>query len=138
MERQDHRTKFQRSVNVWPDNPMGHGVEDMKYRFQWNYPIFFSPHDPKKLYTASNRLHVTYNEGQSWQTISPDLTRDDKSRQGPSGGPITKDNTAVEYYCTICAAAESPRVKDLLWVGSDDGLVHLSKDGGRNWENVTA
>ncbi len=137
LRRKDHRTNFQRAVNVWPDNPMGHGVEDMKYRFQWNFPIFFSPHDPKKLYTASNHLHVTTNEGQSWQTISPDLTRDDKSKQGPSGGPITKDNTAVEYYCTIFAAAESPRVKDLLWTGSDDGLVHVSKDGGQNWENVT-
>ncbi|MEO1257816.1 MAG: glycosyl hydrolase [Bacteroidota bacterium] len=137
LERKDHRTGFQRAINVWPDNPMGHGVEDMKYRFQWNYPIFFSPHDPKKLYTASNHLHVSTNEGQSWETISPDLTRDDKSKQGSSGGPITKDNTAVEYYCTIFAAAESPRVKDLLWVGSDDGLVHVSNDGGQNWENVT-
>ncbi len=137
LQRQDHRTDFKRSINVWPDNPMGHGVEAMKYRFQWNYPLFFSPHDPKKLYTASNHLHLTTNEGQTWQTISPDLTRDDKSKQGPSGGPITKDNTAVEYYCTIFAAAESPRVEGLLWTGSDDGLVHVSKDGGQNWENVT-
>ena len=137
LERKDHKTGFQRSVNVWPDNPMGHGVEDMKYRFQWNFPIFFSPHDPKKLYTASNHLHVTTNEGQSWQTISPDLTRDEKSKQGPSGGPITKDNTAVEYYCTIFAAAESPRVANLLWTGSDDGLVHVSKNGGQTWDNVT-
>ncbi|MEZ4952572.1 MAG: hypothetical protein R2825_03215 [Saprospiraceae bacterium] len=106
LERQDHRTNFQRSINVWPDNPMGHGVEDMKYRLQWNYPIFFSPHDPKKLYTASNHLHVTTNEGQSWQAISPDLTRNDNSGSDPSGRPITKDNTAVEYYCTIFAAAE--------------------------------
>lgn len=137
LQRKDHKTGFQRAVNVWPDNPMGHGVEDMKYRFQWNFPIFFSLHDPKKLYTASNHLHVSYNEGQSWEVISPDLTRNDPSKQGPSGGPITKDNTAVEYYCTIFAAAESPRVKDLLWVGSDDGLVHVSRDGGKNWENVT-
>ncbi len=137
LERKDHATTFQRSINVWPDNPMGHGVEDMKYRFQWNFPIFFSPHDPKKLYTASNYLHVSTNEGQSWQTISPDLTRDDKSKQGPSGGPITKDNTAVEYYCTIFAAAECPREAGVLWTGSDDGLVHISKNGGQNWENVT-
>ena len=137
LERQDHRTNFQRAINVWPDNPMGHGVEAMKYRFQWNYPIFFSPHDPKKLYTASNHLHVSTNEGQSWQTISPDLTRDDKSKQGSSGGPITKDNTAVEYYCTIFAAGESPRKAGVLWTGSDDGLVHVSTDGGQNWENVT-
>ena len=137
LQRIDHKTGFRRAINVWPDNPMGHGVEAMKYRFQWNYPIFFSPHDPKKLYTASNHLHVSINEGQSWQTISPDLTRDDKSKQGSSGGPITKDNTAVEYYCTIFAAAESPRVAGLIWTGSDDGLVHVSKDGGENWENVT-
>ena len=137
LERQDHKTGFQRAVNVWPDNPMGHGVEDMKYRFQWNFPIFFSPHDPKKLYTASNHLHVSTNEGQSWKVISPDLTRDDKSKQGSSGGPITKDNTAVEYYCTIFAAAESPRVRDLLWTGSDDGLVHVSRNGGQSWDNVT-
>jgi photosystem II stability/assembly factor-like uncharacterized protein len=137
IERQDHKTGFNRSINVWPNNPMGHGVEDMKYRFQWNFPIFFSPHDPKKLYTASNHLHVTTNEGQSWEVISPDLTRNDRSKQGPSGGPITKDNTSVEYYCTIFAAAESPRVKGLLWTGSDDGLVHVSRDGGKNWANVT-
>lgn len=137
IERMDHKTGFQRAINVWPNNPMGHGVEDMKYRFQWNFPLFFSPHDPKKLYTASNHLHVTTNEGQSWQVISPDLTRNDPSKQGPSGGPITKDNTAVEYYCTIFAAAESPRVRDLLWTGSDDGLVQVSTNGGRDWQNVT-
>ncbi|MAT54344.1 MAG: glycosyl hydrolase [Saprospirales bacterium] len=137
LERRNHKTGFSRSVNVWPDNPMGHGAEGMKYRFQWNYPIFFSPHDPNKLYTASNHLHVSYDEGNSWEVISPDLTRNDPTKLGPSGGPITKDNTSVEYYCTIFAAAESPRVKDLLWVGSDDGLVHVSRDGGKSWQNVT-
>ena len=137
LERKDHKTGFTRVVSVWPDNPMGHGAEGMRYRFQWNFPIFFSPHDPKKLYTASNHLHVSTNEGQTWEIISPDLTRNDSTKLGPSGGPITKDNTSVEYYCTIFAATESPRVKDLLWVGSDDGLVHVSKDGGQNWENVT-
>ena len=137
LSRVNHKTNQFRAINVWPDNPMGHGAEGMKYRFQWNFPIFFSPHDTKKLYTASNRLHVTTNEGQSWQIISPDLTRNDPSKLGPSGGPITKDNTAVEYYCTIFAACESPYEKDLLWTGSDDGLIHISKDGGKNWENVT-
>jgi photosystem II stability/assembly factor-like uncharacterized protein len=137
IERKDHISGFQRALNVWPDNPMGHGVENMKYRFQWNFPLFFSPHDPKKLYTASNHLHATVNEGQSWDVISPDLTRNDPTKQGPSGGPITKDNTSVEYYCTIFAAAESPRVKGLLWTGSDDGLVHVSRNGGKTWENVT-
>jgi hypothetical protein len=137
LERRDHANDQRRSVTVWPDNPMGHGAEGMKYRFQWNFPIFFSPHDPKKLYTASNHLHVSFNEGQSWEIISPDLTRNDPEKLKSSGGPITQDNTSVEYYCTIFAAAESPRVKDLLWAGSDDGLVHVSRDGGENWNNVT-
>jgi photosystem II stability/assembly factor-like uncharacterized protein len=133
----NHRTNEQRAINVWPDNPMGYGAEGMKYRFQWNFPIFFSPHNPKRLYTASNHLHVTENGGQSWETISPDLTLNDSTKLGPSGGPITKDNTGVEYYCTIFAAIESPYEKDLLWTGSDDGLIHVSKDGGKSWKNVT-
>ncbi|HNR07019.1 MAG TPA: glycosyl hydrolase [Saprospiraceae bacterium] len=137
LERTDHSKKIERSVDVHPDNPMGHGAEGFKYRFQWNFPIFFSPHDPKKLYAASNHLHVTRDEGQTWQLISPDLTRNDLSKMGPSGGPITKDNTSVEYYCTIFAAAESRRVRDLIWTGSDDGLVHVSRDGGNNWTKVT-
>ncbi|OAB80156.1 VPS10 domain-containing protein [Cochleicola gelatinilyticus] len=137
LTRYNHETGTVRSVSVWPDNPMGHGAEDMKYRFQWNFPIFFSPHDPNKLYTASNHLHATTNEGESWQTISPDLTRNDPSKLKSSGGPITQDNTSVEYYCTIFAAAESPKQKDLLWTGSDDGLVHVSRNGGKDWENVT-
>jgi photosystem II stability/assembly factor-like uncharacterized protein len=137
IERHDHKTDMSRSIDVWPDLPMGHGAEGMRYRFQWNFPIFFSPHDPKMLYTASNHLHVTTNEGQDWKTISPDLTRNDSTKLGPSGGPITKDNTSVEYYCTIFAAAESPRVKGLLWTGSDDGLIHITRDGGANWTNVT-
>jgi len=116
---------------------MGHGAEGMKYRFQWNFPLFFSPHDPRKLYAASNHLHVSYNEGESWEIISPDLTRNDPEKLGPSGGPITKDNTSVEYYCTIFAAIESPLKKDLIWAGSDDGLLHISQDGGQHWENVT-
>ena len=137
LTRLDHKTGEVRSVNVWPNNPMGHGAEGMKYRFQWNFPIFFSPHDNNKLYTTSNNFHVTYDEGQSWDVISPDLTRNEKEKLGPSGGPITKDNTAVEYYATIFAACESPYEKDLLWAASDDGLIHVSKDGGINWENVT-
>ncbi|AVR44912.1 glycosyl hydrolase [Christiangramia fulva] len=137
LTRFNHEKNTVRSVSVWPDNPMGHGAEDMKYRFQWNFPIFFSPNDPDKLYTASNHLHMSTNEGQSWKVISPDLTRNDPSKLKSSGGPITQDNTSVEYYGTIFAAAESPVTPGLLWTGSDDGLVHVSKDGGKNWENVT-
>ena len=137
LTRVDHKNKTNRAINVWPEDNMGHGAEDARFRFQWNYPMFFSPHDPHKLYVASNHLHVSTNEGQSWTTVSPDLTTNDKNRQKSSGGPITKDNTGVEYYCTIFTAAESPRVKDLLWTGSDDGLVHVSRDGGKNWSSVT-
>ena len=137
LTRYNHEKNTVRSISVWPDNPMGHGVEDMKYRFQWNFPIFFSPHNPNKLYTASNHLHATTNEGESWEVISPDLTRDDPEKQKSSGGPITQDNTSVEYYCTIFAAAESPVKEGVLWTGSDDGLVHVSQDGGKTWNNVT-
>ncbi len=137
LTRKNHRNQQTRAVNVWPDNPLGYGAEGMKYRFQWNFPIFFSPHDPNKLYAASNHLHLSLDGGHSWKVISPDLTRNDSSKLGPSGGPITKDNTGVEYYCTIFAAAESPYEEDLLWAGSDDGLLHLSRDGGDNWTEVT-
>jgi len=137
LTRVDHENNQIRAVNVWPDNPMGHGAEDMKYRFQWNFPIFFSPHDPNKLYTASNHMHVSSNGGQTWELISPDLTRNDPSKLGSSGGPITKDNTSVEYYCTIFAATESPNEEGVIWTGSDDGLVHVTRDYGNTWTNVT-
>ncbi|MBK7797247.1 MAG: glycosyl hydrolase [Saprospiraceae bacterium] len=133
----DHNRDISQAINVWPDNPIGHGAEDLKYRFQWNFPIFYSAHDSTKLYVASNHLHVSKDRGQSWSTISPDLTKNDKSRQKASGGPVTKDNTSVEYYCTIFCAAESPAVEGLLWTGSDDGLVFVSKDAGKNWTNVS-
>jgi photosystem II stability/assembly factor-like uncharacterized protein len=137
LTRYDHRTGQQRNITVWPDNPMGAGAEAMRSRFQWNFPIVFSPHDPNKLYTAGSNVFVTTNEGQSWQQISPDLTRNDKSKQGPSGGPITKDNTSVEYYDTIFALMESPVKAGVVWAGSDDGLVHVTQNGGGRWENVT-
>ncbi|QXP56419.1 glycosyl hydrolase [Cellulophaga sp. HaHa_2_95] len=137
LTRVNHKTKTVRGINVWPDNPMGAGAEAMKYRFQWNFPIIFSKHNPKKLYTFSNHVHVSENEGQSWTLLSDDLTRNDPTKLGSSGGPITQDNTSVEYYCTIFAANESPLKEGLLWVGSDDGLVHVTKDGGTSWTNVT-
>lgn len=137
LSRLDHRTRENRAINVWPDNPMGAGADVLKFRFQWNFPIFFSPHNPKRLYCAGNALFVTENEGASWEQISPDLTTNDKTKQTSSGGPITQDNTSVEYYCTIFTATESALEKDLLWAGSDDGLVHVSINGGKNWENVT-
>ena len=137
ITRYDHRTGETRNITVYPENPMGWGAEGMKYRFQWTFPIVVSPHDSNVLYAAGNVLFRSTNEGQSWTAISPDLTRNDRSKLGPSGGPITKDNTSVEYYCTIFAFAESKREKGLLWAGSDDGLVHVSRDGGAHWSNVT-
>lgn len=137
LQRLDHKTGETRLINVWPVDNMGAGAEAAKYRFQWNYPIFFSPHNPKKLYAAGNHLFATEDDGKSWKMISPDLTTNDKVKQASSGGPITQDNTSVEYYCTIFTTTESPLEKDLLWSGSDDGLIYVSKDGGGNWENVT-
>lgn len=137
LTRVNHQTKETRAINVWPDNPMGHGAENSKFRFQWNFPIFFSPHNPKKLYTTSNHVHISLDEGNTFETISPDLTRNDPSTLKASGGSITKDNTGVEYYGTIFAATESPLEEGLIWTGSDDGLIHLTKDNGKNWQNVT-
>lgn len=137
LTRVNHKNNTVRGINVWPDNPMGYGAEGMKYRFQWNFPIHFSKYNPKKLYTFSNHVHVSEDEGQSWKIISPDLTRNDPEKLKSSGGPITQDNTGVEYYCTIFAANESPLKEGLMWVGSDDGLLHLTQNGGETWENVT-
>ncbi len=137
LTRVNHANNTTRAINVWPDNPMGYGAEGMKYRFQWNFPIIFSKHNPKKLYTFSNHVHLSTNEGQSWELLSDDLTRNDPTKLVSSGGPITQDNTGVEYYATIFAANESPLKEGLLWVGSDDGLIHLTRDGGKTWENVT-
>ncbi len=137
LTRQNHKTGETRAINVWPDDPMGHGAEDFKYRFQWNFPIFFSPNNKKRLYAASNQLHVTENEGQSWKVISPDLTRNDPKTLVSSGGPITQDNTGVEYYGTIFAATESAFEPGLIYTGSDDGLVHISKNNGAIWDNIT-
>jgi photosystem II stability/assembly factor-like uncharacterized protein len=137
LTRVNHKTQEVRGINVWPDNPMGHGAEGMKYRFQWNFPIYFSPHNPDKLYATSNQVHVSTDEGQSWDIISPDLTRNDPDRLRSSGGPITKDNTGVEYYCTIFAIAESQHEEGVIYTGSDDGLVYITRDGGENWVDVT-
>jgi len=131
----DHRTGLRRAVDPWPDNPMGHGAVDLEHRFQWTFPIVFSPNDPNLLYTCSQFVLATKNGGESWERLSPDLTRNDKSRMQSSGGPITKDNTSVEYYGTVFTLAESPRERGLLWAGTDDGLIHVRRGG--KWTNVT-
>lgn len=150
LTRYDHENNQVRAINVWPDNPMGYGAEGMKYRFQWNFPIFFSPNDKKVLYTTSQHVHRSTDEGESWEIISPDLTRNEAEKLVSSGGPITKDNTGVEYYATIFAATESNKEVGLLWAASDDGLIHVSRprsadESGlpfasadeRVWTNVT-
>ena len=140
LTRADHKTGQQKNVDVYPDNVMGAGAESSKYRFQWSYPILFSPHKTGgvyPLYTAANVLFRSLDEGQTWQAISPDLTRNDKSKQASSGGPISQDNTSIEYYDTIFTVAESPQTAGVIWAGSDDGLVHVSRDNGKTWDNVT-
>ena len=137
ITRYDRRTHQERNIMVWPQAATGLGAKDMKYRFQWTCPIVLSPHDPNVLYMTGNHVFRSTDEGSSWEVLSPDLTRNDVSKQEPSGGPITKDNTGAEYYCTIFAFAESPLERGLFWAGSDDGLVHVSRDGGQHWENVT-
>ena len=137
IERLNTRTGLAYSVDPWPDNPMGHGAKDLDQRFQWTFPIVTSPHNPNVIYSSSQYLFRTDNGGQSWKQISPDLTRNDKSKMESSGGPITQDNTSIEYYGTIFTVAESPAAKDEIWTGSDDGLVYLTRDGGKTWDNVT-
>ena len=137
MMMKDHSNGQNRSVNVWPDNPAGSGVEVMKYRFNWNFPIIFSPNDPNKLYAGSNFLHLSTNGGQSWETISGDLTRNLPETIKSSGGPITQDNTGAEFYANIFAIAESEIEEGVIWTGSDDGLIHVTRNGGKSWENVT-
>jgi photosystem II stability/assembly factor-like uncharacterized protein len=136
VERYDLRNGQIRRVEVWPDQTNGSPAADLKYRFVWTFPLTISPHDHKKLYVGSQHVHQTTDDGQTWQVISPDLTTNDKSKQGFSGG-LTGDNIGVEYFSVIFAIAESPKEKGLIWAGTNDGLVQLTRDGGKNWTNVT-
>ncbi|HEX5166607.1 MAG TPA: glycosyl hydrolase [Thermomicrobiales bacterium] len=127
-----------RNITVWPELAgMGSGAEALKYRFQWTFPIFWSQHEQDALYVAGNRIFKSLDEGKSWEVVSEDLTRNDPETLKPSGGPITKDNTGAEAYGTIFALEESPHQRGLLWAGTDDGLVKISEDGGKNWQNIT-
>jgi photosystem II stability/assembly factor-like uncharacterized protein len=137
LTRVNRRTGERRAINPWPDNPMGHASGAMTERFQWTYPIVVSPHDVKVLYATSQHVWRSTNEGQSWEKISPDLTRHDPSTLGDSGGPITLDQTGVETYATVFSLTPSPKERDTIWAGSDDGLVHVTRDGGKTWQNVT-
>ena len=124
-------------ISVWPIDASGHAAKDLEHRFNWTSPMIMSPFDPDTLYYGMERLYRTTNRGGSWSAISPDLTRNDKSKQQASGGPITKDITSVEYYDTIFAIAESPLRNGMIWVGTDDGLIQLTQNDGGSWANVT-
>jgi photosystem II stability/assembly factor-like uncharacterized protein len=137
LTRFDYSTGQERVINVWPENPMGHSASEVRERFQWTFPIVFSHHDPKVLYVSSQHVFKSTNEGQSWERISPDLTRHDPTTMGPSGGPITKDQTGVETYAEVFALAPDHHDANVLWAGSDDGLVHVTRDGGKTWQNIT-
>ena len=137
LSRKDMRTGFQKEITPWPENPMGHSAGDLKYRFQWTFPILISPHDPNTMYVGANVVFKSTNDGQSWETISPDLTRHDPATLGASGGPITKDQTSVEYYATIFSIAESPLTRGLIWTGSDDGEIYVTRTGGAPWSKVS-
>lgn len=137
LMRYNHANDAQQLVNVWPEETIGHAASDARIRFQWNFPLLYSRHNPNRLFAAGNRLFQSLDEGHSWQAISPDLTRNDPKTLQASGGPITKDNTGVEYYATIFAIAESVQNAQQIWAASDDGLVHLSVDDGANWRDVT-
>ena len=137
LTRFDKRTQQVQDITVWPVDSSGHGAGDLKYRQAWTDPMAISPHNPDVLYTAAEVIFKTTDHGTSWKAISPDLTRNDKSKQESSGGPLTKDNTTVEYYDTVFTIAESPVQKDVIWAGTDDGLIQLTRDGGGHWANVT-
>ncbi|HEY2615322.1 MAG TPA: hypothetical protein VGI42_06400, partial [Chthoniobacterales bacterium] len=137
LTRYDKSKEHSQDASVLPLDNSGHGAVDLAHRFQWISPLLLSPHNPDTIYTAAESVFKSTDQGNTWAQISPDLTRNDKSKQQPSGGPLTKDITSVEYYDTIFALAESPKQKGMLWAGSDDGLVHLTTDEGQHWSNVS-
>jgi len=138
ITRFDKKNHQVQDISSWPLNPMGSGAAELTHRFQWTAPIMISPNEPNAVYHGGEAVFKTTDEGMTWTAISGDLTRSDKSKQKSSGGPLTQDNTSVEYYDTVFALAESPLEKGLIWAGSDDGLVHVTRDGGQHWSNVTS
>ncbi len=137
LNRYDRKAEQVQDISVWPEDMSGHGAADLKYRLAWTQPVLISPNDPNTLYTATEQIFKSTDQGKSWAAISGDLTRNDKSKQQSSGGPLTKDNTSVEVYNTVFALAESPKQAGVIWAGTDDGLIHVTRDGGKSWENVT-
>ena len=136
IDRYDERTRQFRSVEVWPDDTEGHPADEVKYRFNWTFPVAMSPHDHNRVYVGSQFVHMTADGGQSWKVISPDLTLNDKSKQLSSGG-LTGDNIGPEYGDTLMSIAESPKQAGVLWTGANDGTVSVTRDGGKTWTRVS-
>jgi photosystem II stability/assembly factor-like uncharacterized protein len=137
LQRYDHRTRQIQLVNVWPEESTGIAPKDLKYRFAWTFPIVFSPHDPGTLYVGGNCVFRTRDEGMSWQRISPDLSLNERARQGHSGGPITRESAGAEVHATCACVVESPHRRGEIWASTDDGLVHVTRDDGKSWKDVT-
>jgi len=137
LQRYDHRTRQIQLVNVWPEESTGIAPEDLKYRFAWTFPIVFSPHDPGTLYAGGNCVFRSRDEGMSWQLISPDLSLNERKRQGASGGPITRESAGAEVHATCACVVESPLRRGEIWASTDDGLVHVTRDAGKTWKDVT-
>jgi photosystem II stability/assembly factor-like uncharacterized protein len=137
LMRLDRRIGLVQRIDPWPETNLGLGADVAKYRFNWTSPLMTSHHDPERLYFAANVVFKSTDRGQSWNVISPDLSRDDKTKQGPAGGDLTRESIGIEYYDLIFALAESPVEAGVLWAGSDDGLVHVTRDEGKSWNNVT-
>src|SRR5262249_52145291 len=135
MVRYDHRIEQTQVLGPWPVETSGRGADELQHRFQWLSPLIISPHDPEVIYSAAEGVYRSGDRGRSWTAISGDLTRNDKAKQKASGGALTLDITSVEYFDTVFALAESPVAKGVLWAGTDDGLVHVYRDG--KWSNVT-
>jgi len=138
ITRFDKKTHQVQDISSWPLNPMGAGDAELKHRFQWTAPIMIAPNEPNAVYHGGEAVFKTTDNGMTWTAISGDLTRNDKTKEQSSGGPLTQDNTSVEYYATIFALAESPVEKGVIWAGTDDGLVHVTRDGGKDWADVTS
>jgi photosystem II stability/assembly factor-like uncharacterized protein len=137
LQRFDRRTGQIRLVTSWPEEMQGLGAKEHRHRFAWTYPILFSRHEPTTLYIGGDRVFKSSDEGQSWAPVSPDLTRADPETLEPTGGPINRDAVGAEVYATVYALAESPHEAGVFWAGSDDGLVHITRDGGATWQPIT-
>lgn len=137
LQRYDHKTGQIRLITTWPEDMRGYGSSEDKYRFNWTYPIVFSPHDSNTIYIGGNLVFKTTNEGQTWVPISPDLTRADPETLKQTGGPVNLDSIGAETYATVYAFAESVHEPGVLWAGSDDGYLHIFRDAGKNWTNIT-